>query len=82
MKYIKSGARLLNRNFVNKGGLDFSKKVQWVSVGQRAADLQAFKVGGKKFCRSARFELALPTIGQFAEFFLPSTLTARRSAAL
>ena len=27
-------------------GLDLSKKVLWVSVGQRVADLQAVKVGG------------------------------------
>ena len=55
MKYIKSAARLLDRNCVNKGGLDPSKEVLWVSVGQRAAELWALKVGGqKKFCQSAR----------------------------
>ena len=48
IKYIKSAARILNRNCVNKGGLDLSKNVLWVSVGQRAADLQAVKVGGQK----------------------------------
>ena len=47
-KYIKSAARVLNRNCVNKGGLDLSKEVLWVSVGQRASDLQAIKAGGKK----------------------------------
>ena len=31
-----------------KKGLDLSKEVLWVSVGQRAADLQAVKVGGQK----------------------------------
>ena len=31
-----------------KRGLDLSKEVLWVSVGQRAADLRAFKVGGQK----------------------------------
>ena len=46
IKYIKSAARVLNRNCVNKGGLDLSKNVLWVSVGQGAADL--FKVGGQK----------------------------------
>ena len=46
MKCIKSAARVLDRNFVNKGGLDLSKKVLWVSAGQRAADLQAVKVKG------------------------------------
>ena len=48
IKYIKSAARVLNRNCVNKGGLDLSKNVLWVSVGLGAADLQAVKVGGQK----------------------------------
>ena len=48
IKYIKSAARILNRNCVNKGGLDLSKNVLWVSVGQGAADLWAVKVGGKR----------------------------------
>ena len=39
IKYIKSAARVLNIDCVNKGGLDLSKSVLWVSVGQRAADL-------------------------------------------
>ena len=46
IKYIKSAARLLDRDWVNKGGLDLSKEVLWVSVGQLAAKLQAVKVGG------------------------------------
>ena len=51
-KYIKSAVRVLDRNCVNKGGLDLSNDVLWVSVDQRASDLQAVKVGGqKKFCR-------------------------------
>ena len=48
MKCIKSAARLLNIDCVNKGGLDLSKEVLWVSVSQRAAVLQAVKVGGQK----------------------------------
>ena len=48
IEYIKNTARVLNRNCVNKGGLDLSKNVLWVSVGQGAADLRAVKVGGKK----------------------------------
>ena len=48
MKYVKSAARLLDRNCVNKGGLDLSKELLWVSVDQRAAELQAVKVGGQK----------------------------------
>ena len=47
IKYIKNTARVLDRNCVNKGGLDLSKEVLWVSVGQRAADLRAVKVGGQ-----------------------------------
>ena len=47
MKWFKSAARLFDRHFVNKRGLDLSKEVLWVSVGQRAADLQAVKVGGQ-----------------------------------
>ena len=38
---------VLNRNCVNKGGLDLSKIVLWGSVGEEAVDLQAIKVGGK-----------------------------------
>ena len=48
IKYIKTAARLLDRNMVNREGLDLSKQVLWVSVGQRAAELPAVKVGGKK----------------------------------
>ena len=29
---LKSPARLLNRDYINKGGLDLSNKVLWVSV--------------------------------------------------
>ena len=48
MKCIKSAARVLDRDCVNKGGLELSKEVLWVSVGQRASDLQAVKAGGQK----------------------------------
>ena len=48
IKYIESAARVLYRDCVNKGGLDLSKEVLWVSVGQRAAELQAVKVGGQQ----------------------------------
>ena len=83
IKYIKSAARVLNRDCVNKGGLDLSKNVLWVSVGQGAADLRAVKVRGQKKilqigslrAKGARTRL----IGRI--FFLPPTLTARRSAA-
>ena len=48
IKYIKSAGRLLDRHCVNRGGLDLSKAVLWVSVGQGAAELPAIKVGGLK----------------------------------
>ena len=48
IKCIKSAARLLNIDCVNKGGLDLFKEVLWASVGKRAAVLQAVKVGGQK----------------------------------
>ena len=52
---LKSPTRLLNRDYVNKGGLDLSKEVLQVSVGQKAADLRAVKVGGqKKFYQKSR----------------------------
>ena len=38
---LKSPARLLDRDYVNKGGLDLFKKVLWVSVGLRAAEIRA-----------------------------------------
>ena len=46
IKYIESAARLLDIDWVNKGGLDLSKEVLWVSVGQWAIDLWAVKVKG------------------------------------
>ena len=48
MKYVKSATRLLDRDCVNKGGLDLSKVILWVAVDQRAAVLWAVKVGGQK----------------------------------
>ena len=46
LRCIKSAARLLDIDCVNKRGLELSKEVLWVSVDQRAAVLQAVKVGG------------------------------------
>ena len=48
IEYVKSAARLLDRVLVNKRGLDLSKEVLWVSVGQRVAELRVVKVGGQK----------------------------------
>ena len=59
--YPKNAASLLDRVCVNRRGLDLSKEVLSVSVGQRTAKAQAFKVGDlQKSCRSARVE---PTAG-------------------
>ena len=70
MKYPKSTARLLNKDYVNRRGLDLSKELLWVSVGQRAADLQSVKVRGqKKFYYYAQFEPESPAPGQAEEFF-------------
>ena len=48
IKYIKSASRLLDIYSVNKGGLELSREALWVSVGQRATELRAVKVGGQK----------------------------------
>ena len=48
IKYIKSAPRVKKRDCVNKGGLDLSKEVLWVSGDQRAAKLPAIKVEGLK----------------------------------
>ena len=46
IKYIQSDARLLDGDYVNRGGLNLCKDVLWVSADQRAADLRAVKVEG------------------------------------
>ena len=45
IEYLKSAIRLLNTDYVPRRGLDLSKEVLWVSVGQLAAKLQAVQVG-------------------------------------
>ena len=79
IKCIKSAAKLLNR-----GGLDLSKEVLWVSLGQSAAQLPAIKVGGLK-----KFSAAWPGAGksgsnsaEWQNFFLTSNLTAGSSSDL
>ena len=84
IKCIKSAARVLDRNFVNKRGLDLFKEVLWVSVGQKAAVLQAVKVGGQKkilpISPARAIRVRTGAIGRI--FLLPPTLTARKTAAL
>ena len=46
IKYIKCAAKLLNRNYVNRGGLYLSDEGLWVSVAQKTAELLFIKVGG------------------------------------
>ena len=46
IKYIKSAARVLNRDCVNKRGLDLSKKVLWVRVQLRFFLKPAHQIGG------------------------------------
>ena len=48
MKYIKSAARVLDRDCVNKRGLYLSKEVLWVLLGQRVAEIPAIKATGLK----------------------------------
>ena len=45
---MEENTSLLERVYVNTRGLDLSKEVLWVSVGQRAKDLRAVKVGGQQ----------------------------------
>ena len=84
IKYIKSAARLLNRVGVNKRGLDLSKEVLWVSVGEMAAELPAIKVGGlKKILPSGPVRARITRAGPFGRiFFKPPTLMAGSSAVL
>ena len=82
IEYFKSPARLLDRD-QDKGGLDLAKEVLWVSVGQRAAELQVVKVGYQK--NSANWTGSNPLCPRWADrqnFFLPPTLTALKTAAL
>ena len=48
IEFVKSAARLSDRKWINKRGLDLSKEVLWVSVDQSVAELKAVKVRGKK----------------------------------
>ena len=83
IRYVKSAARLLDRDYVNKRGLDLSKKVLWVSVGQRAADLRAVKVGGQKknSANQPGSNPLRPCQVDRQNFFLPRILKAHSSAA-
>ena len=54
IEYIKSTARLLDRNWGKKEGSDLFKEVLWVSVDQRAAEIQAVKVGNQKINSAAQ----------------------------
>ena len=83
ISYIKSASRFLNRDWINKRGLD-SKEVLLVSVGQGAAELRAVKVGGqKKILPISPARAKRVRTGPLGRIFFQSpTLTARISAAL
>ena len=72
---------LLDSNCVNKKGLDFSKEVLCVSVGQRAIELRAVKVGGEKKNSAVQTELAGAGLSSRI-FFKSPTLINGSSAAL
>ena len=71
-------------DFVNKRGLDLSKEVLWVCVGQRAAVLWAVKVGGKKkySANQPNVGTAGSNLGDWQIFFGSPTLIARKTAIL
>ena len=58
MKYLKSDARLLLRDYVNIRGFYLSKEVLLVFLGQRVAEVSAIKVGGLK-----KNSTAQPSVG-------------------
>ena len=74
IKYIKSAARFLDRDIVNKRGLYLSKEVLWVSVGQRAAELPAIKVRGqKKILPSGPVRTRFARAGPFGRIFFQTS---------
>ena len=83
-KHHKSAARILDRDCINRRGLDLSKEILWVSLYQRAADLPAVKVGGqKKILPSGPFRTRFARAGPFGRiFFKPPTLMAGSSVAI
>ena len=81
---VKSGARLLKRNYFNKKDLDLSKEVLWVFLDQREAKLPAIKVGGqKKILPNGPARVIRVRTGPLGRiFFKPPTLMAGSSAVL
>ena len=82
--YLWNASSLLNRDWVNRWDLDLSKEVLWVSGGQRAAELPAIKVGGKKkILPNGPVRTRITRAGPFGRnFFKPPTLMAGSSAVL
>ena len=74
--YDKSAARLLDRDCVNKRGLDLSKEVLWVSVDQGTAQLQVVKVRGKK--NSAHRTCSNPRRANWQNFLLTSNFDSQQ----
>ena len=82
-EYLKRAAWLLDRDFLNRRGLDLSEEVLWVSLGQRAAELPSIKVKGLKKNSATRRGQVRFELGRAAKFFLkPPTSIAGSFAAL
>ena len=82
--HFESTTRVLKRTWINKRGLDLSKEVLWVSVGQKAAELPAIKVWSLKNIvpLSPAWASQGRTGSSGRTFYLPPTLMAGCSTAL
>ena len=80
----KSAARTLDRDCINRRGLDLSKEVLWVSVYLRQQIYQLSKLEvKKKFLPSGSVLTRFARAGLIGRiFFWPPTLTACKTAAL
>ena len=81
--YLKSAARLLNRDWANRRGLDLSRELLWVSVGlkgSRATSHQSWKFEKNSVVQPIADESCL-NLAKWQNIFWPSTLTASSSAA-
>ena len=83
MRYINSASRLLDRNNVNRRGLDLSEELLWISVGQRVAKLPAIKIGGLKKNSTTRSGTgdSGSSLAEQQNFFSNPTLKAGSSTA-
>ncbi len=78
IKYLKSAATLLDRDYANRGGLDLFIEELWVAVGQRTVELPAVEVGGqRKILLLGLFRTDSPAPGRAAEFFFTSNFDSQ-----